>query len=114
MTEALEILAGALVLLGTFFCFTGGIGVLRFPDFYTRLHAAGMTDSMGAALILAGLAVHQWTDYGAGLNLGRLAIIWFFLNITSAASTHALVKAAYAGGVRVNGPTEDRRSGVPN
>ena len=52
-----DILSWLLILGGCFFCLTGGIGLLRLPDYYTRCHAAGMTDTLGANLLLAGLMV---------------------------------------------------------
>ena len=55
MQAALDILAWTLLGLGTFFCLVGGIGLNRFPDFYTRIHANGVTDTLGAGLILTGL-----------------------------------------------------------
>ena len=54
MQLALDILSWILVGLGTFFCLVGGIGLNRFPDFYTRIHANGVTDTLGAGLLLTG------------------------------------------------------------
>ena len=73
----------------------GGIGMLRMPDFYTRTHAASLTDTMGATLILLGLALHS------GLNLVtvKLVLILVFLYLTSPTAAHALVKAAYSRGL---------------
>ncbi len=80
---------------GLFFIVVGSIGVLRFPDVYTRLHAAGMTDTMGAGLVLVGLS------FQAGLTLitVRLLMIWAFLLFTSPIGTHALARAALHGKV---------------
>ncbi len=73
----------------------GGIGILRLPDVFTRMHAAGITDTMGAGLILAGLMAQ------AGLTLVtvKLVLIVLFLVVTSPTSTHALAKAALTGGL---------------
>lgn len=73
----------------------GGIGLLRMPDFYTRSHAASLTDTMGATLILLGLGIHS------GLNLVtvKLVLIFLFLYLTSPTAAHALVKAAYSKGL---------------
>jgi multicomponent Na+:H+ antiporter subunit G len=57
------IVSGSLLLAGSFFSITGGIGVIRLPDFYSRLHGAGVTDTMGAGLIIVGLM------FQAGLTL---------------------------------------------
>ena len=80
---------------GVFFIVVGSIGVVRLPDVYTRLHAAGMTDTMGAGLVLIGLS------FQAGLTLitVRLLLIWAFLLFTSPIGTHALARAALHGKV---------------
>ena len=95
MTMMLEILSWASIAGGLFFMVVGAVGVLRMPDVYTRLHAAGMTDTMGAGLILIGLT------FQAGLTLVtlRLLLVWAFLLFTSPISTHALARAALSGGV---------------
>jgi multicomponent Na+:H+ antiporter subunit G len=81
---------------GAFFCVVGGFGLLRLPDFYTRMHAASLTDTLGAMLILAGLLAQSphW------MVTGKLLMIIVFLLVTSPTSSHALVKAAAATGVR--------------
>lgn len=96
MALALDILSWLLLLGGGVFLVTGGIGVLRLPDFFTRLHAAGLTDTLGAALTLLGLVLQ------AGLTLVtlKLLLIFAFLFFTSPTATHALAKAALHGGVR--------------
>ncbi|GMR12744.1 MAG: monovalent cation/H(+) antiporter subunit G [Gemmatimonadota bacterium] len=95
MAIALDILSWISIVGGLFFMVVGAIGVLRMPDVYTRLHAAGMTDTMGAGLILIGLT------FQAGLTLVavRLLLVWAFLLFTSPISTHALARAALSGGV---------------
>lgn len=84
-----------LLLAGSFFVLTGGIGVLRMPDVYTRLHAAGLTDTMGSFFILTGLMLQAGFS---GVTL-RLAFILAFLWFTSPVSTHALAKASLHGKV---------------
>jgi multicomponent Na+:H+ antiporter subunit G len=80
---------------GSVFCVIGGIGMIRMPDFYTRSHAASITDTLGATLILVGLALHS------GLNLVtvKLLFVLFLLYVTSPTAAHALVKAAYSKGL---------------
>ncbi len=95
MTGVLEVLSAVFLLGGTLFSVIGGIGMIRFPTFYTRCHAAGMTDSAGAAGILLGLSFVAEPLVAVKL-ISVLAFIW----LTSVASTHALVKAAYARGIR--------------
>lgn len=93
---AVDVLSWLCLLGGSAFCLIGGIGLLRMPDFYTRGHAAGITDTLGAGLILLGLM------FQAGLSLVavKLAMVLFFLYVTGPTSTHALFKSAYAGGMR--------------
>jgi multicomponent Na+:H+ antiporter subunit G len=81
---------------GGFFCVTGALGLVRMPDFYTRMHAAGVTDTLGAGLILLGLVLQ------AGLTLVavKLLMIGLLIFFTSPTATHALAKAAYARGVK--------------
>lgn len=80
---------------GAFFAVTGCIGLVRLPDFYTRLHGASVTDTLGAGLILLGLMLH------AGLTLVtvKLAFVGLLLFFTSPTATHALAKAALTRGL---------------
>ena len=90
---------------GSLFCVIGGIGMLRMPDFYTRSHAASLTDTLGATLILLGLGIQA----GISLIAVKLFFIYIFLYITSPTAAHALVKSAYAHGV-VAPRVEDQRA----
>ena len=87
-----------LLLGGSFFLLTGSLGMVRLPDVFTRMHAAGMTDTMGAGLILAGLGVQALGD-SMHLVAFRLALVLAFVWFTSPIATHAVAKAALAGGV---------------
>ncbi len=101
------------ILAGLVFVFSGTIGVLRLPDFYTRLHAAGMTDTLGVELILFGLIVQS----GFTQMSLKLLMVSFFLFLTSPTATHAVANAAYKAGLkpklgRYKAPTtEDLTSG---
>lgn len=86
-----------LLLSGGFFMVTGALGMVRLPDVFTRMHAAGMVDTMGAGLTLAGLCVYSLHD-GAGLVAVRLLLVLAFLWFTSPIATHAVAKAALSGG----------------
>jgi multicomponent Na+:H+ antiporter subunit G len=97
----LDLLSWALILAGSFFCIVGGIGLLRLPDFYARTHAASIPDSFGALLLLAGLALQADGDW---MVVVKLAMVAVFLLITSPTAGHALVKAAYAEGIKANDP----------
>ncbi len=87
--------SSGLILGGLFFVVVGAIGVLRFPDFFTRLHAAGVTDTLGAELVVLGLIVRSDTF----TDVAKLALIGLFLFLTSPTSTHAVANAAYTAGV---------------
>lgn len=74
----------------------GAVGMHRFPDFYTRQHAAGITDTLCAMLILLGLALQA----GIGLATFKLALIFLFLFLTSPTASHVLANAAMHGGLK--------------
>ncbi len=95
METAIDVLSWISILTGLFFMVVGTIGILRMPDVFTRLHAAGMTDTMGAGFLILGMCLQA----GLGLVLVRLVIVYAFLMFTSPISTHALARAALAGGV---------------
>ena len=96
MSGVAETLGGVMLLCGSALCVIGGIGLLRLPDFYTRTHANGLTDTLGATLILGGLVGYA----GPGLVALKLVLIAMLFYATSPTGTHALVKAAYSRGVR--------------
>ena len=85
-------LASALcLLLGSFLCLSGGVGLLRFPDFYTRMHAVGVTDTLAAAMILIGLMLQN----SEGIVMLKLLLILLMTIFISPVASHALAKAAY-------------------
>ncbi len=94
MELVLDISSWILLLIGCAFMVTGGIGVLRFPDLYTRMHAASLTDTMGAGFIIFGLALQS----GASLVTVKLLLILAFLFFTSPTAAHALARTALASG----------------
>jgi multicomponent Na+:H+ antiporter subunit G len=96
MIEALNAIGASLVVFGAALAIVGAIGVLRFPDFYTRIHAASITDTGGATLAIAGLAMIS----GASLVTIKLVIIWVFIMATSPTAAHALASAAFGSGER--------------
>ncbi len=89
----IEWLADGLMLAGAFFCLLGSIGMHRFPDFYSRLHAAGITDTLGTILLLTGLAMQA--DAGDAL---KLLLVFSFLFFTSPVAAHSLANAAIKSG----------------
>lgn len=96
LAAAADVASWICLVVGSIFCLIGGIGILRMPDFYTRGHAAGITDTLGAGLILLGL-MFQANDETIAV---KLVMVLFFLYVTSPTSTHALFKSAYAAGMR--------------
>lgn len=95
MNIVLDLLSGLLLFLGVFCSLTGAIGLFRLPDFFTRVHAAGITDSMAALLILSALVLQA----GLSLVAVKLIFILIFLLVTSPTASHALAKAARHGGL---------------
>ncbi|MEE9348218.1 MAG: monovalent cation/H(+) antiporter subunit G [Robiginitomaculum sp.] len=92
----LTLLSGGLILIGVFFVLAGALGLLRMPDFYTRMHAAGMTDTLGAEFILMGLMVQS----GFSQMTFKLLLVAFFLFVTSPAASHAIANAAHKSGLK--------------
>ena len=100
----LDLFSWAAILAGLFFMLAGTIGVLRMPDLFTRLHAAGVTDTAGAGLLIAGMCLQA----GSGLLVLRLLLVYGLLFFTSPIATHALARAGLAGGVEPAGPPPRR------
>ena len=94
MSTVADLLSWLFLLSGSFFAIVGGIGVIRMPDLFTRLHAAGVTDTGGAGLVLVGLMFQG----GFSLVTVKLLMILGFLWFSSPVSTYALARAALAGG----------------
>jgi multicomponent Na+:H+ antiporter subunit G len=99
MTQAaplFELLGMLLMIGGAAFIVIGGIGVLRLPDFYTRIHAAGVTEVLGMLLVLAGIIVHL----GLSLSALKIGAILAFLLLTGPTSAYAMANAAWLTGVK--------------
>jgi multicomponent Na+:H+ antiporter subunit G len=104
MSAAIDAASWILLVSGGLFGIIGGIGLLRMPDFYTRVHAASVTDTLGAGLILLGLILQAgWT-----LVMAKLVIIGLLVFFTSPAATHALARAALGRGLE---PIVDKEDG---
>lgn len=90
----LDIFSWILLTTGGVFVFIGGLGALRMPDLYTRMHAASVTDSIGPILIIGGIILQ------AGLSLAsiKLAAILLFLLLTGPTASNALASAALLAG----------------
>lgn len=97
MTDTvLHYAANGAILLGTLFVLLGVVGFFRFPDFYTRLHAATVTDTAGAGLFVLGLALHTGFDV-ATLKLAFILLFSFF---TSPTGSYAVANSAVRFGLR--------------
>ena len=93
METVIHILSWICLLGGAIFLLVGAIGILRFPDFYTRLHAVSVCDTMGAGLVLAGLMLQG----GFSLVTVKLLLIFYFMIFTGPTAVHALAQAALQG-----------------
>ena len=91
----MTVLGMVLVGGGAFFLVTGAVGMIRFPDIYTRMHAAGKCDTLGSLLVLTGLACYE----GFVLASAKLLIVAVFILITSPTATHAIARAAKLSGI---------------
>ncbi len=91
----IDILSWTLLLSGGVFGVMGGLGLIRFPDFYTRLHAAGVTDTLCALMIILGLILQA----GFSILSVKLALILLFLLFTAPTASHALARSAIVDGV---------------
>lgn len=90
MNEALLYAGNTLILLGAFFVLTGALGMLRFPGFFPRLHAAGVCDSLGLPMVLLGIACHADDP----ITATKLILLTIFSLFVSPTACHALAKAA--------------------
>jgi len=99
MPLVLDAASWLLLLAGGAFIFVGGLGMLRLPDFYTRTHAASLTDTLGTIFVLSGVLLQ------AGISLAaiKLFAIMVFLLLTSPTAAYALANAARLSGLRPAG-----------
>jgi len=86
----IDISSSVCLIIGSFLCISGGVGILRFPDLYTRMHAVGVTDTSGAGMILIGLML-QSQDSFIVIKLMIILLMTLFINPSA---SHALAKAA--------------------
>jgi len=90
MDTVLDVLSWIFLLGGAIFLLVGAVGALRFPDFYTRLHAVSVCDTMGAGLVLVGLMLQG----GLSLVTVKLLLMFYFMIFTGPTAVHALAEAA--------------------
>lgn len=107
MSVLVDLLSWLCLLAGGVFCIIGGVGLLRMPDFYTRMHAASVIDTLGAGLILLGLILQA----GFTLVAVKLIMLGVLLVFTGPVAAHALARAAMVRGVK---PLLDPHGGAPS
>jgi multicomponent Na+:H+ antiporter subunit G len=90
-----DVISWACIVIGAVFAVIGAVGILRLPDVFSRMHGAGIIDTLGAGLILVGLMFQA----GFSLITVKLILIIVFVLYTSPTTTHALARAALNGGV---------------
>lgn len=107
MDLLLDIFIITFLVIGVFFSLTGAVGVLRMPDFFSRIHPAGKNDTLGVLLISLALLLETLKyEYGY-LVAGKLVLIVLFVFVTAPVASHAIAKAAYLGGLKPWGDDED-------
>ena len=94
---AIDVISTVFMAAGTLVMITGTIGLLKFPDFYTRMHATGKCDTLGQILIILGCMIYEGFTF---ITIKLLLVAAFYL-LAGPASTHALMKAAYVTGLPV-------------
>ena len=92
----MEILSIIFIVAGLFFLIVAAIGVIRLPDVFSRSHAVSLTDSLGAFLMLVGIALHE----GPGTNMLKILVVLVLLYIINPVITHATVRAALRSGLK--------------
>jgi len=96
-----DILTIALLSAGFFFFFATSVGILRFPDFYNRMHAAGKGDTLSTLLMLGGLILYELSHGTADVVLTSIKILFIavFIFFASPTATHAIIDAGYQHGL---------------
>jgi len=92
----MNILSTVFIIAGLFFLIVAAIGVVRLPDVFSRAHAVSLTDSLGAFLMLVGIALHQ----GFGLNMLKIFVVLALLYILNPVIAHATIRAALRAGLK--------------
>lgn len=96
MTDLQNIITVILVVFGAFFMFVGSFGIIRLPDFYSRTHAIGKSDTLGIMLVLAGLMVYE----GFTPNSVKLAVAIVLVMLANPTGSHAMARAAFKYGLK--------------
>lgn len=96
MLTAVNIIATIFIIVGLFFIIAGTVGLLRFPDFYSRMHATGKCDTLGEGLMVTGLIIYQ----GFNFISVKLLFLVIFIFVANPVATHAIARAAYRVGLQ--------------
>lgn len=98
----MNIIAAMLIVIGLFFFFGGAVGIIRFPDFYTRLHPAGKLDTAGLLFTMSGMALYTIQEFtlGAIITSLKIMLIVVFVFLTSPIATHAIIDAGFVAGLK--------------
>jgi multicomponent Na+:H+ antiporter subunit G len=92
----MNLLSMIFIVAGLFFLVVAAIGVIRLPDVFSRSHAVSLTDSLGAFLILVGIALHE----GLGINMLKILVVLSLLYILNPVISHATIRAALRSGLK--------------
>jgi len=92
----MDILSIVFIVAGLFFLIVAAIGVIRLPDVFSRAHAVSLTDSLGAFLMLVGIALHE----GLGKNSLKILVVLALLYILNPVISHATIRAALRSGLK--------------
>lgn len=95
MSLARDVATILLVGAGSFFFLAGTVGLIRFPDFFTRLHAMTKADNVGLGLVVLGLTAQAESVTA----VGQLFVVWFLVLLSSASSSHMLARSALRRGL---------------
>ncbi len=107
MSVVIQWVSDILLLAGGLLCVTGGIGLIRMPDFFSRVHAAGVTETLAAPLLLVGLMLQlEWS-----LDMFKALMVLVFILATNPTASHAMAKAALHGGLRPWQADQDKTAG---
>ncbi|MBW1788710.1 MAG: monovalent cation/H(+) antiporter subunit G [Deltaproteobacteria bacterium] len=97
----MNVIVIVLLLMGLVFFTGGGIGIIRLPDFYTRLHPAGKLDTLGSLLMVTGLALYNMEHFSweTLLTSLKMLLIVIFVFLSSPTATHSIVDAGVRAGL---------------
>jgi multicomponent Na+:H+ antiporter subunit G len=99
MSTVIGLLSDLCLLLGGILTLTGAVGLLRLPDFFTRLHAVSVTESLAAPLLIIGIML----DTGLAIDTVKLVLVVSIMIVANPTITHALCRAAAHGGKKPDG-----------